>query len=175
MTNNDIIGHHGYQVRAEAIQSLGKCGPAATKSLITISKNTSIWKTNAGDLLNAFGLTGDEKAVPILIQGMKDTDSEIRTSAVYAVTIRVSNYSAHTKGLIFSSLTTLITDESFRVRQSVAESFGKLGDIRAISYLEKLINDKYNSVYQITENGVSREEKQFAVRTAAQQALEKLK
>lgn len=174
LTNNDIIGHHGYLVRAEALRALGELGSSATDSLISFSDNSTIMKTNAMDIIGALGATKDEKAKPLLISYMHDSDAFIRSIAAGVVASGISNCSLQIKELIFTNLVSLVEDISPEVRKRVAFSFGNLSDPRAIPYLEKLMKDQYNAVYTISEGNVTREEKKYPVREAAKEALEQL-
>ncbi|MCD6412845.1 MAG: HEAT repeat domain-containing protein [Elusimicrobia bacterium] len=90
--------------------------------------------------LNVLGVLGDEKALPLMIESLKDKNSRIRTIAAQALG-RLRNPKA-TKPLLEAT-----RDSDKNVRLYAVRSLGEVGNKEVVKDLEKLIEkEKNNSV-----------------------------
>ena len=80
-----------------------------------------------------------DDAIPRLLKLVEDSDSDVRSGAVYAL-------GAIGSEVAISELFKLVEDSDSEVRSSVAYAFGEIGDKAAISELFKLVEDSDSEV-----------------------------
>lgn len=135
--------------RNAAAQELGKRKTrAAVDKLIAIlvSDTSALVRDNAAFSL---GLIGDEKAVPALLDALRDRDEWVRKSAVKAL-----GY-LRPKECV-DALIGLIDDPSPTVRKNVARTLGEIGDRKACGALEKLLGDPNILVKKFSQAAIER-------------------
>ena len=94
------------------------------------------------------------KAIPIAIQGLKDTDANVRQQAVFALqNIRGGNMKEH-----LEVIAPLMKDPNDQIRMSIAGMLGNVQDESVVPLLVEAIKDKnqsvvYNALYSIQRLG----------------------
>ena len=110
---------------------------------LTNSRKKQI-RLNAATLLGAIG---DPKAIPALIETLRDNNKLVRREASTALS-RMGEPAVE-------PLIETLDDEDWKVRGAAAWALGNLNDERAIPALEKLLDDESGFVKQGAQSAIS--------------------
>ena len=164
---------------SRAITKLLKSGDSRAFELLFTAMHQHAYEGTRGWLAGHMGKLGDLRAVPPLIQSLKDRSAEVRAAAAESLgnledpravaplvealvdpELRVQSATAHALGRIGNksacpSLTAVLRDPRCRARQAVAYALGSLACVEAVDPLISLLRsrDEYERSAAVTALG----------------------
>ncbi|MEG6523940.1 HEAT repeat domain-containing protein [Desulfotomaculum sp. 1211_IL3151] len=120
--------------RWAAAKSLGMMGEVAVEPLAALLNDKSM--NEQGFVAMALGSTGSAKAVKPLLCALMDPDRIVSWRAAMAL-VEIGE-------LAVEPLIKMLKEENNYVRMLIVDTFGRIGDKRALNYLEKLKEDEHS-------------------------------
>ncbi|MEM4359453.1 MAG: HEAT repeat domain-containing protein, partial [Candidatus Bilamarchaeaceae archaeon] len=132
----DALKDENEDVRYEAAEALERIGvnEEQLKEITRMLKEGKTWEEREG-AAEALGKIGDARAVPVLIDALKDKDRYVRYEAAEALG-KIGDARA------VPVLIDALKDKDRYVRYEAAEALGKIGDARAVPVLIDALKDK---------------------------------
>jgi HEAT repeat protein len=174
------VGDQTEPVGRAAVKALGKIGDRrAVGRLITALKYGSSTSTVRREAAEALGKLGDSQAVQPLIDALKDSDESVRRSTIEALgklgdprAVRPLIHALGDEnelvcqaavealgrlgGAAMDLLVTALKDSDRKVREGVAKTLGKIGDIRAVRPLVNVLKDSDERVRQAASDALGK-------------------
>ena len=135
------LGDENGEFRAASAEALGgmRSGQAVEMLLKALSDEHPLVRSEA---VRALGLIGNKTAVKAVRQALFDKDSDVRYNAVWAL-FHIANKNAVKPLNAVESLIEALGNEDEKVRETAAESLGKIKSKIAENGLNGLLNDEF--------------------------------